>query len=146
MKAQVAIPQTWFALILMGGEYALLGWYLAAHHVFWLIATFILVLTFAVIWKKNPILNFVSWFIRQQVLMLICLCFLLSLIIAFALVQPILLSLSLLPFFTLLYALLEMQTAKLRQFEMLLWSVAITSLGLGFGEAIDLFVTPSMRY
>lgn len=146
MKTQIATRRPWFALMVLGGEYGLLGWYLAAHHIFWLISTFIVVLTFAVVWKKNPILDFVAWFIHQQVLVVISLSFLLSLIVALAFIQPILLSLSLLPSVTLLYALLEMRSAEFKQSDVFLWIVVITGLGLGLGEAIDLLVAPSMRY
>lgn len=146
MNTQDSIQNPWFALTLLGGEYVLLGWYLAAHHVFWLIGTFILVTTLAVIWKKNPILEFLVWFINQQVLVVIGISFLFSVLIAMAFVKPVLLSLSLLPLVTLLYAILEMRMAEFRQSDVFLWAVIITGFGLGLGEVIDLFITPSMRY
>jgi hypothetical protein len=146
MQAQSALRKPWLALILLGGEYVLLGWFLAAHHIFWLVGTFIVVLTLAVIWKKNPILEFLAWMAQQQIVVLLGGSFLLSLLIALAFVQPILVSLSLLPIITLAYALLEMRTSAFKQGEVFLWSVVITGLGLGLGEAIDLFITPSMRY
>jgi hypothetical protein len=99
-----------------------------------------------VTWKKNPILDFIVWFINQQVIFVIGISLLLSLILALALIKPIILTLTLLPLFTLLYALLEMRTANFSQFSMFLWTVIVTIVGLGIGEAIDLFITPSMRY
>ncbi|MBD2461859.1 hypothetical protein H6G89_12450 [Oscillatoria sp. FACHB-1407] len=146
MNTQVSTQRTWFSLSLLGGEYVLLGWYLAAHHVFWLIATLIVLLTTAVIWKKNPILEFLVWFTNQQVIFVIGISLLFSLIVALALIKPIILTLTLLPLFTLLYALFEMRTANFNQFNVFLWIVMVTTLGLGIGEAIDLFITPSMRY
>lgn len=135
-----------FALALLGGEYILLGWFLAAHHLFWLIGSCIVVLTFTIIWKRNPLLSFLSWFANQQILVAIGVSFLISLLIAFIFIKPILISLSLLPFATLMYAVLELQTAQFKQSDILLWSLVITGLGLGVGEAIDLLITPSMRF
>lgn len=146
MNTQVSARKLSIALILLGGEYALLGWYLAAHHVFWLIATLIVVLTFTVVWKKNPFLESLTWLANQQVILVIGVSLCVSLIVSLAFVKPILLTLSTLPLFTLLYALLEMRTAAFRQFDVIVWTVVITGFGLGLGEAIDLFVTPSMRY
>lgn len=146
MKAQVSIPSSCPALILLGVEYVILGWYLAAHHIFWLIGTFILGLTFAVIWKKNPILNAFEWLVQQQVIVVIGISFLLSLLLAWVYLKPVLLELSLLPLLTLVYALLEMRTAEFKQSDVLLWAALVTGLGLGLGETIDLFVIPSMRY
>lgn len=146
MNARISIQKPWLALTLLSGEYALLGWYLAAHHLFWLVGTCIVALTFTFIWKKNPILDFLAWFANQQVLTVIAVSFLLSLLIAFLLINPVLLSLSLLPTITLLYAVLEMRMAAFKQVDVLIWAVMVTGFGLTVGEIIDLFITPSMRY
>jgi hypothetical protein len=146
MNTQVPIQKIWFALTLMAGEYVLLGWYLAAHHIFWLIGTFIVILTFAVIWKKNPILDTLNWLVDQSVFVVIGISLLFSLVVAFAFTKPVVLSLSLLPSITLLYALLEMRSSGFKQSDVFFWAVMITGLGLGIGEAIDLFITPSIRY
>ncbi|HEY9302131.1 MAG TPA: hypothetical protein VIQ31_38345 [Phormidium sp.] len=146
MNTQVPIQKIWFALTLMAGEYVLLGWYLAAHHIFWLIGTFIVILTFAAIWKKNPILDTLNWLVDQSVFVVIGISLLFSLVVAFAFTKPVVLSLSLLPSITLLYALLEMRSSGFKQSDVFFWAVMITGLGLGIGEAIDLFITPSIRY
>lgn len=146
MDTQSSMQKIAFALILLIGEYVLLGWYLAAHHVFWLVATFIVGFTFTVVWKKNPILDLILWIFNKPVVVVIGISFLFSLFVAFVVIRPALLSLILLPSITLLYALVEMRSANIKQANVLLWAVIITGLGLGIGEAIDLFITPSMRY
>lgn len=146
MSTPIPIPKPWLALIILGGQYVLLGWYLAAHHLLWLVGTCIVLLTLTTLWKKNPILNSLLWFARQPVLVLLGVSLLFSLIVALVSIRPILWTLSLLPLITLLYAILEMRTAQFSQFNVFLWVVTITGFGLGLGEAIDLFVTPSMRY
>lgn len=146
MNAQLLPRQPWLALSLLGAGYALLGWYLAAHHVFWLVNTFIVVTTLTIVWKSNPMLESLVWLIRQQIFVVISVSLLFSLVVALIFVNPTLLSLIPLPLVTLIYALLEMRTVGFKQTEIFIWSVVITGLGLGLGEAIDLFVAPSMRY
>jgi hypothetical protein len=146
MNAQLLPQQPWLALSLLGVGYALLGWYLAAHHLFWLVSTFIVVTTFTIAWKSNPMLESLGWLIRQPVFFVISVSLFLSLVVALIVVNPTLLSLIPLPLITLTYALVEMRTAGFKQTEIFIWSVVITGLSLGFGEVIDLFVTPSMRY
>lgn len=146
MNVQVPSQSIRFALLLLTGEYILLGWYLAAHHVFWLMGSCIVIVTFAVIWKENPILDTLVWLVRQPVFVAIAVSFVLSLMVAFLLIKPILLNVSFLPSVILLYALLEMRVANFKQMDIVFWAMAITGLGLGIGEAIDLFITPSIRY
>jgi hypothetical protein len=136
----------WLALSLLGIEYALLGWYLAAHHIFWLVSAFIVATTVAVAWKNNPLLEFVTWLSRQQIVIVIGVSLLLSLVLALTLARPILLSLIPLPLITLLYAHLEMRALEFSQTETFVWLVVLATLALGLGEAVDLFVAPSMRY
>jgi hypothetical protein len=146
MNTQLLPRKPWLGLSLLGVEYALLGWYLAAHHVFWLVGAFVVITTVAIAWKSNPMLESLAWFGKQQVFVAIGISLLFSVIVALTLVKPILLSLIPLPLVTLLYALLEMRAVGFKQSEIFLWIVLITGLSLGLGEAIDLFITPSMRY
>jgi hypothetical protein len=146
MNAQLLPRQPWLALSLLGVGYALLGWYLAAHHVFWLVNTFIIGTTLTIAWKSNPMLESLFWLIRQPVFVVISVSLLFSSVIALIFVNPTLLSLIPLPLVTLIYALLEMRTAGFKQTEIFVWSVIITGLGLCLGEGIDLFIAPSMRY
>ncbi len=146
MNNQISSQKLWLALSLLGSAYALMGWYLAAHHIFWLVSTFVVGTTLTIAWRSNPVLEFLTWLTKQQVLVLVSASLLFSLIVALTLIKPILLSLILLPLFTLLYALLEMRAAGLKQLDLFLWLVIVAGLGLGIGEVIDLFVAPSMRY
>jgi hypothetical protein len=146
MNTEFLTKKPWLALVLLGGEYALLGWYLSVHHIFWLIGTFIVVITFGVAWKSNPILKVLAWFTTGGLLVVLGVSLLVSLVVALTLTNPVSLGLVLLPLITLLYARLEMQAADFKQVDIFLWSVMMTGLGLGLGEVIDLFVTPSMRY
>lgn len=146
MNTQLVPRKPWLALSLLAIAYALLGWYLAAHHVFWLVGSFIVITTLVIGWKSNPMLEFLAWFVRQQIFVVIGISLLFSLVVALTFVRPMLLSLVPLPLITLLYALLEMRTAEFKQSDIFIWLVIITGVGLGLGEAVDLFITPSMRY
>lgn len=146
MKTELLIKSPWVALSLLGVEYSLLGWYLAAHHVFGLVSTFVLMTTLTIVWKSNPMLQSLTSLFKQQLLVVIGVSLLFSLFVVLTFVNPILFSLVVLPLLTLLYALVEMQAAEFKQVDIFLWLVIITGGGLGLGEAIDLFVMPSMRY
>lgn len=146
MNTQFLPQKPWLALSLLAVGSALLGWYLAAHHVFGLVSIFIILTTLVIAQRNHPMLESLAWLIKQQVLVVIGISLLFSLVVALTFVNPILLSLIPLPLVTLIYALLEMRMAGFKQAEIFIWLVVITGLGLGFGEAIDLFVTPSMRY
>ena len=146
MDTELLAKNPWFALMLLGAEYALLGWYLAAHHIFWLVGTFVVVLTLVVSWRSNPLLESLVQFLTQGVFLIISVSFFVSVVVVLALTNQILSSFILLPLVTLLYALVEMQAADFKQLDLFLWSVIMTGLGLGLGEAIDLFLIPSMRY
>ncbi|MBD3886247.1 hypothetical protein IFO70_31630 [Phormidium tenue FACHB-886] len=136
----------WLALSLLGIAYLLLGWYLTAHHIFWLVSTFILMTTLTIAWKSNPMLESLVSLLKQQLFTVLGITSISSLVVVLTLVNPILLSLVVLPLLTLLYALIEMRAAELKQMDIFLWSTIITGVGLGLGEVIDLFVVPSMRY
>lgn len=146
MNTQLSIRKPWFALSLLSMEYALLGWYLAAHHIFWLVGILIIGATIFIVRRRNPLLQLLGWLAQQPLLIVVGLSLLFSLLVTALFIQPILASLAVLPLITLLYALLEMQAAGFQQANTFLWLLIITSLGLCFGEAVDLFVTPSMRY
>lgn len=134
------------AISLLTIAYTLLGWYVAAHHVFWLVGTFVVITTLIIAWKSNPIVEFLAWLTQQQIFVVIGISLLFSLVVAFTLVEPMLSSLIPLPLITLLYALLELRTAEYKQSDIFFWLVIVTGLGLGRGEAVDLFIVPSMRY
>lgn len=140
------INSPWLVLSLLGGEYSLLGWYLAAHHIFWLVSAFVLVVTLALAWKSNLMPEFLASLFKQPLFVVIGVSFLLSVVIVSTLVNSIFSSLFVLPLLTLLYAFTEMQAAGFKQSDIFLWSAIITGVGLGLGETIDLFVLPSMRY
>lgn len=47
----------WLPLVLLWLAYALLGWYLSAHHIVWLLGAFVAVLSLAVASKSSPLLE-----------------------------------------------------------------------------------------
>lgn len=146
MNTQPSPRKLLLAFSLLAIAYTLLGWYLAAHHVFWFVNVFVLIATLVVTWKQNPLLEFLTWLSQQQVFVLLGMSLVLSLVIALTLTQPVLVTIFPLPLITLFYALLEMRASDLGQTKTFFCSVLITGLGLTLGEVIDLFILPSMRY
>jgi uncharacterized membrane protein len=67
MNTQPFSPKFLLSLSLLAIAYILLGWYLAAHHVFWLVSLFVLATTLILVWKHNPLLEFSTWLTQQQI-------------------------------------------------------------------------------
>ncbi|HEY9849661.1 MAG TPA: hypothetical protein V6D28_09405 [Leptolyngbyaceae cyanobacterium] len=123
--------------------YALLGWYLSAHHLFWLVGAFIVAVTLTIAWKNLIWLEnlekstFLTWLVALMV----------SLSIALIATHWILLSgLIILLLATTSLANIEIHLAgfsKQDKFWILIISVV---LGLVIGEIIDIAVLPSIRF
>jgi hypothetical protein len=145
MLSPQLIRNPWLALLLLGGEYAILGWYLGLHQIFWLIGISLLILTFVINCRNNQTLEPIIWFISQPLFLVLGISLLFSLVVVLIFIQPILLSLITLPIITLLYAVIEMQAAGFRQVTILVWLLLVTGFGLGMGEFIDLLIVPKMR-
>lgn len=146
MNTESVIQKTWLSLILMGIAYTLLGWYLSAYHVVWLLGACILIATLVTVWKHAPMIEFLDWLRHQRLFVVIGISLLTSVIIIFLILNPLFLNLFFLPFMTILFAELELRIVGFSEREILLYLATIAGLSLGFGEAIDLFISPSLRY
>ncbi|MFN6461143.1 MAG: hypothetical protein RMZ41_004770 [Nostoc sp. DedVER02] len=129
-------------LVLLWVAYTLLGWYLAAHHIVWLVGAFVATMVIAVVRKS------ISWLERLVEFGSKALVVILFLSISIALVATwsLLLRLFIIPLATTLLADLEMRFSgftKLGSF----WILTILAvLGLVVGELIDILLFPSSRY
>nr|WP_290225694.1 hypothetical protein [Trichocoleus desertorum] len=146
MNTELLTRKPWFALALLVLAYAVLGWHLSAHHIFWLVGTFVIGVTLVTAWKSHPILESLVWFATQKLLVVVGLSMLFSVAVTLILTKPVLLNLTLLPLLSLLYAELEMRATGFKQMDVFFCSVLMAGLGLLVGEAVDLWVIPSMRY
>jgi hypothetical protein len=146
MNSEILTQKPWFALVLLVLAYTVLGWHLSAHHIFWLVGTFVIAVTFVTAWRSHPILESLVWFVTQKLFVVVGLSMLFSVVVTLILTKPILLSLTLLPLLALLYAELEMRATGFKQTEVFVCAVMMAGLGLLVGEAVDLWVIPSMRY
>ncbi|HEY9861364.1 MAG TPA: hypothetical protein V6D16_17825 [Candidatus Obscuribacterales bacterium] len=146
MNTERLTRKPWFAFVLLVLAYTVLGWHLSAHHIFWLVGTFVIAVTLVTAWKSHPILESLVWFATQKLLVVVGLSLLFSVAVTLVLTKPILLNLTLLPLVSLLYAELEMRATGFKQMDVFFCSVLMAGLGLLVGEAVDLWVIPSMRY
>ncbi|MBL1177967.1 hypothetical protein [Pantanalinema sp. GBBB05] len=146
MNTESAIQKTWLSVTLMGIAYVLLGWYLSAYHVVGLLGACILIATLVLVWKHAPMIEFLNWLRHQKLFVVIGISLLTSVIIIILILNPLFLNLFFLPFITVLFADMELRIAGFPERETLLYLVTIAGLSLGCGEAIDLFISPSLRY
>ncbi len=135
------IPFAPLALLCLA--YALLGWYLSAHHLFWLVGAFIVAVILTIAWKnliwleKLEKYTFLTWLVALMV----------SLSIALIATHWILLSgLIILLLATTSLANIEIYLAGFSEQDKF-WILIISAvLGLVIGEIIDIALLPSIRF
>ena len=129
-------------LVLLWLAYALLGWYLAAHHIVWLVGCFIAAIAIAIVRKSWLWLETLMAFGSKTLVVVLVL----SASIALVATWSLLFSLFVIPVATTILADLEMRFAgfgKLNSF----WVLTILAIfGLMVGETIDIVLLPSSRY
>jgi hypothetical protein len=139
------LPRT--SIGLLGVAYILLGWYLSAYHVVWLVGVLVVFFTIAVAWKTNPIVELLlKLFGSQSLVVVISLSLLVSCMTAFVAVEPQLATILTAPTVSTLLATLDLQSAGVRPLEAFVSLTIVALVGLGLGEGIDTILLPSIRY
>lgn len=129
-------------LILLWLAYTLLGWYLAANHIIWLVGAFVAAMVIAVVRKCT------SWLERlvefgSKILVVILF---LSISIALVATWSILFKLFFVPLATTLLADLEMRFSGYNKLDSFWILTVLAILGLIVGEVIDILLFRSSRY
>jgi hypothetical protein len=130
------------SLILVCFAYSWLGWYLAAYHIVWLVGSVVTVSVLAVIGQTTSWLESLIKFGSRTLVVILFL----SVSIAFVASWSIIFSLVLMPLATAMLADMELRFAGLSRSDRFLLIVISAGLSLGFGETVDLFFLPSVRY
>lgn len=126
--------------------YTLLGWYLSAHHIIWLVGAFIIVFALAVGWNKSHWLEQLVKSISRELVTLLVVGLVVSILVALATTWSILLSLVLLPLATVFLAEVELGFAGFGKLNIFLMVTILAGFSLGVGETIDILFFPSIRY
>ena len=133
------------SLILLWLTYNLLGWYLSAYHIVWLVGAFIVAVALSIAWQGifwlESLVNFSS-----QGLFVILMLLILSILFALVLTWSILVVLIIMPILTTFLAKVEMRFANFNKLHTFLLLTVIAGFGLGLGELIDILFLPSSRY
>ncbi|MBW4644976.1 MAG: hypothetical protein KME23_18620 [Goleter apudmare HA4340-LM2] len=142
MKVEFFRTVPFLSLLLLWIAYALLGWYLAAHHIIWLAGAFITAIALAVARKSISWLESLFAFGSQGLIIILFL----SVSMAIIATWWLLFSLFLIPVATTILADLEMRFAGFSKGDSFWTLTMVAVLGLGIGEFIDLVILPSIRY
>lgn len=141
------LKSPWTSLGLVGIAYTLLGWYLSAYHVVWLVGMLVAIFTIAMACESNPIVELLlRLFGSQSLFIVVSLSLIFSSIVAFVAAEPEIATLLATPTITMLLAALDFQSAQVRQLESFMALTIVAIIGLGLGEGIDMMLLPSMRY
>ncbi len=130
------------SLALLCIAYILLGWYLAAHHIIWLVGGFITAVALVIARKSIVWLEQLFTFGSQTLVIVLFL----SLSIAIVATWSIILSLFLIPIATTFLADLEMRFAGFSKLDSFLALTILALSGLFVGEIVDILLLPSSRY
>ncbi|MEH2262991.1 hypothetical protein [Nostoc sp.] len=129
-------------LVLLWLAYTLLGWYLAANHIVWLVGAFVTAMVLAIVRKSTSWLERFVEFGSQTLAVVLFL----SISIAFVATWSLLLRLFIIPFATTLLADLEMRFSGFNKLDSFWILTVLAVLGLVVGELIDILLFPSSRY
>ncbi len=129
-------------LVLLWLAYALLGWYLAVHHIIWLVGAFIASVAIAVVRRSIAWLEGLVSFGSRTLVVVISL----SASIALVATWSVLLSLFLIPIATTLLADLELRFAGFKKIDSFWIITVLAGWGLTVGEIVDILLIPSSRY
>ena len=135
----LALSPLWLA-------YTLLGWYLSAHHIIWLVGAFIAFTTLVIIWKSSPLLAHLSNLSSQGLFVVISVSLIFSLLVALAITWSTSFAFMIMPFITTFFAQVEMSFNGFNKLQRLFFLTLTAGLGLIFREGIDLVILPSVRY
>jgi hypothetical protein len=129
-------------LLLLWLAYAVLGWYLAVHHIIWLVGAFVATVAIALVRKSIAWLEGLVSFGSRTLVVVITL----SASIALVATWSMLLSLFLIPVATTLLADLELRFAGFKKVDSFWIVTVLAGWGLIVGEIIDILLLPSGRY
>ncbi|MEH1897859.1 MAG: hypothetical protein V7K94_21660 [Nostoc sp.] len=129
-------------LVLLWLAYTLLGWYLAANHIVWLVGAFVAAMVLAIVRKSTSWLERFVKFGSQTLAVVLFL----SISIAFVATWSLLLRLFIIPLATTLLADLEMRFSGFNKLDSFWILTVLAVLGLVVGELIDILLFPSSRY
>lgn len=129
-------------LVLLWLAYALVGWYLSAHHIVLLVGAFVAALALAVVWKSSPWLDGLVRFASQGWVVLL----ITSTSAALAVIWSLFLPLIIIPLVTTILTRIEMRFVGLSKLDTFFVLTVIAGFGLGVGKMIDIVLLPSMRY
>ncbi|NEU81552.1 hypothetical protein [Nostoc sp. UIC 10630] len=129
-------------LVLLWLAYTLLGWYLAANHIVWLVGAFVASMVIVIVRKSTSWLERLVEFGSQTLAVILFL----SISIAFVATWSLLLRLFLIPLATTILADLEMRFSGFNKLDSFWILTVIAVLGLVVGELIDILLFPSSRY
>ncbi|KJH69383.1 hypothetical protein [Aliterella atlantica] len=124
----------------------LLGWYLSAHHVAWLVGAFVVFIAKAIVWKSSPLLKQLSNLGSQGLFVVITVSLIFSLSVALAITWSTSFAFIVVPFITTFFAQVEMGINGFNKSQQLFFLTLTAGLGLLFGEVLDLAFFPSVRY
>ncbi|MCU0534066.1 MAG: hypothetical protein MUD14_09235 [Hydrococcus sp. Prado102] len=130
----------WLSLVIFWLAYALLGWYLSAHHIIWLVGAFVALVFLSVAWKGNPLLKQLLNLSSQGLVVVVLASIIVSILITLAITWNTAFNLIVIPFVATVLAQVESRFVGWSKPQAFLLLTLVAGFGLMFGEIIDLTI------
>ncbi|NJM87158.1 MAG: hypothetical protein HC847_08155 [Hydrococcus sp. RU_2_2] len=138
VKSNSRIP--WLSLVIFWLAYALLGWYLSAHDIIWLVGALVALASLSVAWKSNPLLKQLLALSSQGLVVVVIASVIVSILITLAITWNTAFNLIVIPCVATALAQVESRFAGWSKPQAFLLLTFVAGFGLIFGEIIDLTI------
>lgn len=138
VKSLDRIP--WLSLVILWLAYALLGWYLSAHHIIWLVGAFVALVSLAVAWKSNPLLKRLLDLSSQGLVVVVIASVIVSILVTLAIIWNTAFNLIVIPFVATVLAQVESSFSGWSKPQTFLVLTFVAGFGLIVGEIVDLTI------
>lgn len=130
----------WLSLVILWLAYALLGWYLSAHHIIWLAGAFVALISLAVASKSNPLLKRLISISSQGLVVVVIASVIGSILGTLAITWNTTFNLIVIPFVATVLAQIESSFIGWSKPQTFLLLTFVAGFGLMFGEIVDLTI------
>jgi hypothetical protein len=140
MNVQVPGKIPWLSLVILWLAYALLGWYLSANHIIWLVGAFVALVSLSIAWKSNPLLKRLLNLSSQGLVVVVIASVIVSILVTLAIIWNKAFNLIVIPFVATVLAQIESNFSGWSKPRAFLYLTLVAGFGLIFGEIVDLTI------
>jgi hypothetical protein len=136
----------WLSCVILWLAYALLGWYLSANHIIWLVGAFVGFLSLTIAWQRNPLFKRLIRLSSQGLFIVIIASIILSILLTSAITWTTSFNLFFIPCVATILAQIESSFVGLDKVQAFLFLIVVAGCGLIVGEIVDLTIFSPQKH